>query len=75
MAGIGAIRPAADLVDRQHEELERQVSPQTTGLTTFLASQPELGTIRASIDGESLTYSFGNAGPAVIQQPAEPSIE
>ncbi|MCA9135096.1 MAG: PQQ-binding-like beta-propeller repeat protein [Planctomycetales bacterium] len=53
-----------------HEQLERPVSPQSTGLTTYVASQPEFGRIRARIDGEVLVYEFGG-GVGPIEQPAE----
>lgn len=51
-----------------HEELDRQVAPQSTGLTTSLTSQPELGRIRATIDSETLIYTFGGS-PQSIRQP------
>ena len=53
-----------------HEQLERVVSPQSTGLTTFLTAQPELRRVRATIDGETLIYTFGES-PDPIQQPVD----
>lgn len=53
-----------------HEQLEQPVSAQSTGLTTYVASQPELGRVRARIDGEVLIYEFG-PGTEPVEQPAE----
>ncbi|QEF97316.1 Outer membrane protein assembly factor BamB [Stieleria maiorica] len=53
-----------------HEQLERVVSPQSTGLTTYLTVQPELSRVQATIDGEQLVYAFGETS-APIRQPAE----
>ncbi|QDV87477.1 PQQ enzyme repeat protein [Stieleria magnilauensis] len=53
-----------------HEQLERVVSPQSTGLTTFVTAQPELRRVRATIDGETLIYTFGES-PQPILQPVD----
>jgi outer membrane protein assembly factor BamB/tetratricopeptide (TPR) repeat protein len=53
-----------------HLELDKEVSPRSTRLTTTLRSQPALGRIQAVIEGEVLIYVFGPSGDP-IQQPDE----